>query len=248
METVTGDIGTLGYIGRLGNQIIRNIAVSFIAKKHNLYVKYYNNELIKELGIELFIGENIYNTVIKLTDDNYFIIYNNLQLKENLDPRYSFFQTKQIIDLIYNDLHTDIVKKNIIDKNDFKERYNANNDLFIHIRLSDAEQWNPGVSYYLNTIKTVNFDNLYIASDNTTHDIIKEIQKGYPNTTILEYNEIQTIKFGSTCKNIILSHGTFSAIIGYLAFYSNVHYPEYIENKIWHGDIFSIQGWNKHKL
>lgn len=242
METSTGDFG------RLGNQIIRNIAVSFIAKKHNLYVNYYNYDLIKELGIELFIGENRYNRVIELTDDNYFSIYNTLKLKKNLDPRKSFFQTKDIIELVYNELHTDSVKKNIIEKNEFSHRYNANNDLFIHIRLTDTADTNPGVSYYLNIIKTINYDNLYIASDDTSHDIIKEIQKVYPNTTILKYDEIRTIQFGSTCKNIILSHGTFSAIIGYLAFYSNVHYPEYIENKIWHGDIFSIQEWNKHKL
>jgi hypothetical protein len=242
METITGDFG------RLGNQIIRNIAVSLIAKKHNLYVNYYNYELIKKLGIDLFIGGNRYNTVTQLTDDNYFSIYNRLELKENLDPRQSFFQTKEIIDLLYNELHTDIVKKNIIEKNIFKERYNANNDLFIHIRLTDVADRNPGVQYYLNTIKRMNFDNLYIASDDIKHDIIKEIQKGYQNTTIVKYDEIRTIQFGSTCKNIILSHGTFSAIIGYLAFYSNVHYPEYIENKIWHGDIFSIKEWNKHKL
>ena len=94
METSTGDFG------RLGNQIIRNIAVSFIATKHNLYVNYYNYELIKELGIELFIGDMRYNRATQLTDDNYFLIYNRSQLKKNLDPRESFFQTKPIMDLI----------------------------------------------------------------------------------------------------------------------------------------------------
>ena len=33
--------------GRLGNQIIRNLAVSLLAKKHNLRVNYVNNDLIK---------------------------------------------------------------------------------------------------------------------------------------------------------------------------------------------------------
>ena len=56
-------------------------------------------------------------------------------------------------------------------------------------------------------------------------------------------DEIRTFQFGSTCKNIILSHGSFSAIIGYLAFYSNIYYPKYDENKKWYGDMFSINNW-----
>ena len=31
--------------------------------------------------------------------------------------------------------------KNIIDKN--------NNDIFLHIRLTDAKEWNPGIDYYI---------------------------------------------------------------------------------------------------
>jgi hypothetical protein len=42
-----------------------------------------------------------------------------------------------------------------------------------------------------------------------------------------------------------LSHGTFSAMVGYLSFFSNIYYSEYESDKIWYGDIFSIDGWNK---
>ena len=46
--------------GRLGNRIIRNLAVSFIAKKHDLFVDYCDYNLINNLlGIELFIGKII---------------------------------------------------------------------------------------------------------------------------------------------------------------------------------------------
>ena len=61
-------------IGRLGNQIIRNIAISLIAKKHNLYVDYCSNDDIKKLGIDLFCGIKIYPIYITLTDENYFYI------------------------------------------------------------------------------------------------------------------------------------------------------------------------------
>lgn len=58
--------------GRLRNQIIRNLAVSLLAKKHNLKVEYYNKDLINKLGIELFTGSNSYNYINYLTHDNYF--------------------------------------------------------------------------------------------------------------------------------------------------------------------------------
>ena len=66
---------TTGTNGRLGNQIIRNLAVSLIAEKHNIKVNYYNKDLINKLGINLFSGINEYNSIQELTDNNYFTIY-----------------------------------------------------------------------------------------------------------------------------------------------------------------------------
>ena len=149
--------------GRLGNQIIRNLAVSLIAEKHNLKVDYFNKDLIKKLGIELFNGSNSYNsTKIYLTDDNYFSIYSKDEINYNLDPNSSYFQSKQITNFLYNYLHKNNIKQNIIDKNPFKERINIykNNDLFIHIRLSDVAHFNPGIMYYINAIKNISFNNL----------------------------------------------------------------------------------------
>lgn len=234
--------------GRLCNQIIRNLAVSIVAEKHDLHVRYANNDLIKQLGIDLFCGKNIFKNEMALRDETYFKIYDSTCLDHNLYPDMSFFQTKEIINFVYNYLHTDKIKSNIIEKNPFKDRYNTNNDLFIHVRLTDVERFNPGINYYLNTISKINFENIYIASDDTKHNIIKQILEKYPNAKIIDYNEIETIQFGSTCKNIILSHGTFSSVIGYLAFFSTVNYPEYDIEKHWHGDIFSIDGWIKHTV
>ena len=115
----------------------------------------------------------------------------------------------------------------------------------MHIRLDDAAQWNPGLDYYQKTLSNITFDKLYITTDQKDHDIIRQLTSLYPTATIMEYNEIQTFQFASTCKHIILSHGTFSALIGYLAYFSNVYYPEYESDKMWYGDMFSIPGWNK---
>ena len=122
---------TTEHNGRLGNQIIRNLAVSLLAEKHNLKVYYSSEELIKRLGIELFSGMNSYESIQDLRDDNYFSIYNCDNLNYNLNPNHNYFQTKEITNMLYNYLRTDKVKSNIIVNNVFKERYNKNNDLFI---------------------------------------------------------------------------------------------------------------------
>lgn len=233
--------------GRLGNQIIRNIAVSIIAKKHNLNVIYANYDLISsKLGIDLFIGTEIYSNTNELNELNYFDVLNSCNLNYNLNPNNNFFQTYEIINIIKDYLHSDIIKSNIIQKNKFKERYNNNNDLFIHIRLADMEKNNPGLDYYLKAIKEIkNYDNIYITSDTITHYIIKKIIEEYPQINLINCNEIETIQFGSTCKNIILSPGTFSAIIGYLGFYSNIYYPKIEKDKQWHGDLFGIKNWTE---
>jgi len=67
-------ITTIEY-GRLGNQIIRNLAVSLIAQKHDLKVNYSNKDKIAKLGIELFSGSNVYETPEYLKDSNYFLFY-----------------------------------------------------------------------------------------------------------------------------------------------------------------------------
>jgi hypothetical protein len=137
-------------------------------------------------------------------------------------------------------------QNNIIFNNPYKARYNNNNDVFIHVRLTDVEQYNPGIEYYLKVLKSITYDNIYIASDDFNHTIIEDILNAYPSASKIEYDEVKTIQFASTCKTIILSHGSFSAVIGYLSFDSNVHYSEYDETKLWYGDIFSIDGWIKH--
>jgi len=231
--------------GRLCNQIIRNLAVSLIAEKYNLNVVYCSKELIDNLGIELFSGENIYQDTQVLNEENYFSIYNCGNLNYNLSPNTHFFQTKEITNLLRDYLHTEKIKSRIIEKNPFKTRYGANNDLYIHIRLGDVSHFNPGLNYYLNTIKIINFDNLYISTDDKNHNIVKSLFTSHPTAKIIEYDEITTIQYASTCKHIILSHGSFSAIIGYLSFFSSVYYSEYESNKIWHGDMFSIKDWQK---
>jgi hypothetical protein len=85
---------------------------------------------------------------------------------------------------------------------------------------------------------------LYISTDQIKNPLISRISEKYPSR-LIQYNEVDTIKFASTCKHIVLSHGTFSSCIGYFSFFSNIYYPEFGNLVKWHGDIFSIAKWNK---
>jgi len=231
-----------GGCGRLCNYFIRNLAISIIAEKFDLSIHYgsYYDEIQKI--VDLYSGSKVYESSIGLNEGNYFHIYNSENINYNLKS-WEYFQTKEITNLLYNYLHKN--KDKIINKNPFQNRYNTNNDLFIHIRLTDASRYNPGIDYYLKTINLISFDNLYISTDQKNHEIVKTIMTLYPKSSLIEYDEVNTIQFGSTNKNIILSHGSFSAVIGYLSFYSNIYYSSFDGIKSWHGDIFSINSWNK---
>lgn len=231
--------------GRLGNQLFRNLAVSMIAEKHDLQVKYANGELLSKLGIEFFNGKNVYSSTQELTDDNYFDIYNSNEIAYNLNPNNHYFQSKPISILIHDYLHTEKVKSKIIEANPFKQRYNNNNDLLLHIRLGDVSQYSPGVNYFTNMIKQISYDNLFITTDNKNDRIIQTLLQTFPFAKVLTCNEILTFQFASTCKYIVLSHGSFSATIGYLAYNSTVYYPSYDVAVRWFGDICSIQNWIK---
>jgi hypothetical protein len=235
--------------GRYGNQLIRNIAVSLIAEKFNLNVRYSSTKDTNKLGIHLFSGEKIYDQSIILNNENYFEILNSTNnIESNLDPNVAYFQTKEIINKIYEFLRREEVMQSVMQHNPFKERYKNNNDLYVHVRLGDVKSKNPGHEYYLKAIETIDFENLYISSDSPTHKIITEIKRKYRNSKkveVIEYGKIKTIQFASTCKNIILSHGTYSSVIGYLAYFSNINYPFYDKENAWCGEVFNIKGWKE---
>ena len=209
--------------GRLGNTIFRSIAASIICEKFNLKIEYYDYDKINKLGILLFDGENVYNKKKRVKNKNYFKILNKKKIKKNLIFK-DYFQIKETSNLIHKYLNRVDIMNNIINKNNYKQRYNKNNDCFVHIRLGDVAKYNPGYDYYNNIIKNLNVDKIYISSDTINHNIIKKLKKQYNNIILFKDNPINTILFGSTCKYVILSYGTFSATIGYLSYYSNVYY------------------------
>jgi hypothetical protein len=106
----------------------------------------------------------------------------------------------------------------------------------------EKNRLNPQNGICLNSIHDKAFDKGYISSDTITSDICKKLIEKY-KLNIINENEVKTIMFASTCNNLILSGGTFSWLIAFLAYYSkNIYYP-YLNN-CWYGDIFQFPSWN----
>lgn len=211
--------------GRLCNQIIRNLSLSLLAKKYDLYASYSEfNNINDALGIELFVGKNTYSETKTINNSNYMsYLLDDIKVTYNLDLMDDYFQSEEITNVLHKHLRSNA--SHIMDKNPYRNRYQNNNDLFVHIRLGDSRKHNVGIDYYINCINSINFDNIYIASDNFGDSVIQKLKNLYPKAIFFTENPVSTIQFGSTCKNIILSHGSFSAVIGYLAFFSNVYFP-----------------------
>lgn len=56
-------------------------------------------------------------------------------------------------------------------------------------------------------------NNIYIGTDDFNSELIKKIQTLYPKIILFKEDPVKTIQFASTCKHIVLSHGSFSAMI-----------------------------------
>jgi len=118
---------------------------------------------------------------------NYF--NNDIKVDYNFDFMKDYFQSEEITTVLHSHLKDKM--KNIIDKNPYKERYNNNNDIFIHIRLTDTKRDGMiGINYYIHCINLLKYDNIYIGSDDFNDDFIKKIKTLYPKVIFVNKNPI----------------------------------------------------------
>ena len=224
--------------GRFGNQIIRNLAMSLIAEKFDLIMRYQRSEEIEKLGLTLYSGTKKYNKHKVVMEKNFYSILNRNKVHFNVRSNpMCFYQTKEITDDINIYLNSPAVMKQIINNNIHKERYKNNNDCFVHVRLGDVAGWTPGFNYYYKIISQLKFDNLYIATDSPDHEIIAMLRKKFPKLQLYDTNLSDIILIGSTCRYVVLSYGSFSTVIGYLSFFSYVFYKKVTDKTAW--DWFS---------
>ena len=228
--------------GRLGNKLFRNVVCSILAEKNDLKFSYDAYTETVRLGIPLCTtGSNTFDDNILMYDHEVEKIYNT-RLTSNIVLHDGFFQNPFCGKLIYDYFrwHEKSIKK----ANLYKERYNKNNDVFVHVRLDDVEIFNKGYDYYDEVLNGICYTKGFISSDSIEHDICKRLIEKH-QLEIFDDDEIHTFMFGSTCKHIVLTDGTFSYLIGALALpSSNIFYPESNRNSQWCGDIYGIESWN----
>jgi len=231
--------------GRFGNIFFVNIYLSFMSKKYNLKCYYKHEKIFNSLGIYFHKGKQMYDTNCLITDNNFLYILKNKDLEPcNLILKNAWFQTKEYCLILKSYFEREKIRNLIMNKNMFQSRYKNNNDLFIHLRLGDVTDITETKQYYYEyLLETIKYDKGFISTDSPNNPFFKQLVSKY-KLDVIDYDITETIMFGSTCNNIILSGGTFSWLIAFLAFYSEYIYYTEFKNQ-WYGDIFSFTNWIK---
>ena len=216
---------------RLGNHIFQNVGLALLAKKNNYKVyEYFSTEECKVLNFNFYSGTKVNETYAYYNDEHLMPL---LQYTNELDHGILYEGYFQNLDFIKT-YKQDIKSLFNLDKHE-------NNDLFIHIRLDDAEHFNPGIDYYRECISKIKYDKIFISSDSPTSNFVQTLVKEY-NMSIYEDTPINTINFGRKSNNIIMSNGTFSWWIAFLSNAKNIFYP----SKNWTGfhPFIYLPEWN----
>jgi hypothetical protein len=121
--------------GRFGNSFIVNILCSLLAKKYNFKIDYKWLEQTNALGFSLFTGGETGKGEPFIFSDGDFERFLGKETLENTNIILRhFYQTPECARIIRNSLD----REKINQANIFRERYNNNNDAYVHVRLGDA--------------------------------------------------------------------------------------------------------------
>jgi hypothetical protein len=228
----------LHHSGRLGNTLLQDIGASILSKHYDLKVVNYWDKY-GELNPKFnYSGRLIDANIVLISDLNYSDIINKINsikidYYNNFGLRFSnSFQCKEFILQNINEI-----------KNHFDYDYKIRKDeVFIHVRLGDVKNKNPGFEYYNYCLQNISFKQGFISSDSPDHHIVKELCKKYGLILFENDDPRQTLLFARQFDHLILSGGTFSWWIGVLSKAKNIFYPKnYLD---WHGDIFVFEDWH----
>jgi hypothetical protein len=112
-----------------------------------------------------------------------------------------------------------------------------NREVFVHVRIGDMPKHTPPISYFEERLDAIPFVKGFIASDTPNHPTVQHLIQKY-GLTLFQDTEVRTIQRANACKYVVLSHGTFSWLMGFFAFDSEVFCPPW--KATWHGDIFGV--------
>ena len=238
---------------RFGNLFFLNMAGHLISEKNSLKLEYKYEKQFNELGIIFHGGTKTYDEDLVLTDSNFLdIIYENhkMPIQRNIVfTNEMWCQSKDFCFFLRQYFKNPTKRERVMSNNFFKSRYNSdntiyNNDLYVHVRLADAKQYNYlPFEYYDKILSQITFDRGYISSDALQDDICSRLIKKYALHAI-HGSPVRTLMFGSTCRHIVLSGGAFSWLAGFFGFFSDIYCPSE-RRGVWYGNIFVFQDWKK---
>lgn len=233
---------TNGLAGRFCNHLIRNLYVSFLAERNGHAINYSYKTEIDRLGIPLYSGTKTFPTTIIIRDEDN-VRYLDTEVLHNLFVDWTSAQNHTIASRIYDYFRRPEIRAMLMAANAYKDRFGANNDVFVHIRLDDAAVWSPGYVYYDEALKALNASSGFVSSDSPNHPFVTALLEKY-KLTLVDKPEVETLMLAATCKHLVLSYGTFSWSMGALALDpdTTVFYPPKQYSK-WCGDIFAMPGW-----
>jgi hypothetical protein len=236
--------------GRLANRFFGNMIYSLLSEKYKLRAIYPREGELAEMGFVFYkqATEDLTHRDICVELDNDNVVeyikgdypVDRVQFRVKPD---TYYQTPAICHL-FKEVFSDEARRALLrEKNPFRGRYGTNNDVFVHVRLGDTIQHCPSISYFANALGQISFERGWISSDSPFHPLVQTLIAKYNLRLVIE-SPHRTIQFANTCKHLVLSHGTFSWMMGFFAFNAQtVIYPRVKAQ--WHGDIFVFPEWKE---
>ena len=258
-----GYLSTVCTPGRLGNRLFHNLAASALAEKYDLATEYDEDEAFTQLGLPLAFGSRrmVAGPAI-LVDDARFEELIAAPSSSVLDARFqlstsSFFQYHAFACRSRAWLRSPFVRNALLAANPWRERANANDDVFVHLRLGDIDKTHPHSSRaytdYISAIVNVTATDggrkkgrIVVASDEPNRFEVRAIVDHFSGE-ILDLDRISTWQFGMLCKHLVLSESTFSWAVAAMHFQqpdSNIRILKRRHIDGWMGStIFDFDDW-----
>jgi hypothetical protein len=220
-----GTLHSFFYNGRLGNRIIQNLALSSLARKHNVRAFYDMEEECRLLGLQLFSGELTMpsdSSAVVLTEENFPALLDSgstqsspfaVRMKGSTS-NFLYFQTAFFARKLQQSILPSMAAS-LFEANPFRARIGHNRDTCVHLRLGDRA-WLPTAepsSYAAAIGVPAHGGKVFISSDSPSHPLVLELVAKF-GAEVLPLERLAAMQFLATCEHLVLSDGSFGWNIG----------------------------------